>query len=133
MRTNYTESNSEEDIDMKNQLTIKNIEDPISITESASKHYADNLLNDPNKKNTDHVDYENHNFDIVIFFNVTSYAAVGEHLTAKHYVDEAISKTVDESLSLKLDPNELLKPDEQDFKILNSFLTSPKAIVELPS
>ena len=33
---------------------------------------------------------------------------------------------------LRLDPDEKLKLDEQDSKILNSNLTSPKAIIELP-
>ena len=64
---------------------------------------------------------------------MTSYPAVGEHLTAKYYLGKAISNTVDESLPLKLDPNEEIKLDEQDSKILKSFLTSPKAIMELPS
>ena len=31
LRTNYIESNIEEDIDLKNQFRIKNIPDPISI------------------------------------------------------------------------------------------------------
>ena len=35
--TNYIESNIEEDIDLKNQLRIKNLPDPISIREAASK------------------------------------------------------------------------------------------------
>ena len=37
VRTNYIESNIEEDIDMKNQFRIKNVPDPISIREAASK------------------------------------------------------------------------------------------------
>ena len=37
LRTNYTESKIEEDIDLKNQFRIKNIPDPISIREAASK------------------------------------------------------------------------------------------------
>ena len=37
LRTNYIESNIEEDIDLKNQFRIKNVPDPISIREAASK------------------------------------------------------------------------------------------------
>ena len=37
LRTNYIESNIEEDIDMKNQYRIKKLPDPISIREATSK------------------------------------------------------------------------------------------------
>ena len=57
LRTNYIEANIEEDIDLKNQYRIKNIPDPISIREPASKNYVDNLLNDPSIiKNNAHID-----------------------------------------------------------------------------
>ena len=56
--------------------------------------------------------------------------AVGEHLTAKYYVDNAISKAIDESSILRFDPDEKL---EQDSIILNSTLTSPKTILEIPT
>ena len=38
-----------------------------------------------------------------------------------------------ESSLLSIDPNEKLKLDEQDSIILNSFLTSPKTIIEKPT
>ena len=37
LKHNYIESNIEEDIDLKNQFRIKNLPDPISIREAASK------------------------------------------------------------------------------------------------
>ena len=37
LRTNYKEANIEEDIDLKNQFRIKNLPDPTSIREPASK------------------------------------------------------------------------------------------------
>ena len=59
--------------------------------------------------------------------------AVGEHLTAKYYVDNAISNSVDESSLLKLDANEKLELDKQDSLILNSTLTDPMTIIEIPT
>ena len=64
---------------------------------------------------------------------VNSMPAVGEHLTAKYYVDNAIFYHVNEPSLLRLDPDEKLKLDEQDSVFLNSTLTSPKTILELPT
>ena len=77
---------------MKNQFRIKNLPDPISIKEAATKKYVDNKFNDPSIiKNTTHVDFNDKNLDNVRFVKVNSMPAVGEHLTAKYYVDNAIS------------------------------------------
>ena len=46
LKTNYIESNIEEDIDLKNQNRIKNLPNPISATDACSKNYVDNLFND---------------------------------------------------------------------------------------
>ena len=59
--------------------------------------------------------------------------AVREHLTPVYYVDQIISYEVDEISLLRLDPNEELNPDEQDSIILNSTVTSPRTIIELPT
>ena len=47
LRSNYIESNNEEDIDLTIQFRIKNLPNPISIREACSKKYVENLLNDP--------------------------------------------------------------------------------------
>ena len=47
LRTIYLEANFEEGIDLKNQYRIKNLPDPISIREAASKNYIDNKFSDP--------------------------------------------------------------------------------------
>ena len=134
LRTNYIESNLEEDIDLKNQYRIKNLPDPISIREPASKNYVDNLFNPPSIiKNTAHVDFNDKNLDNVRFVKVNSMPAVGEHLTAKYYVDNAISNSVNESSLLRLDANEKLELDKQDSIILNSTLTDPMTIIEIPT
>ena len=131
LTTNYIEANIEEDIDLKNQYRIKNLPDPTNIQDACSKHYVDNKFNDPSIiKNTAHVDFNDKNLDNVRFVKVNSMPAVGEHLTAKYYVDNAISKAIDESSLLRLDPDEKL---EQDSIILNSTLSSPKTILEIPT
>ena len=57
LRTIYIEPNIEEDIDLINQYKIKNLPDPISIREAASKNYVHNLFNDPSIiKNTENID-----------------------------------------------------------------------------
>ena len=40
LRTNYKESNIEEDIDLRNQFGIKNIPDPITAQEPALKNFC---------------------------------------------------------------------------------------------
>ena len=59
--------------------------------------------------------------------------AVREHLTPKDYVDHAISYWLDELSLLRLHPDEQLKLAEQDSIVLNSSLTSPKAIIGIPT
>ena len=44
LKTSYIESKIEEDIDSKNLYRIKNLPDPISIREAASKNYVDNMF-----------------------------------------------------------------------------------------
>ena len=47
LRTNYIESNIEEDIDLKNQYRIKKLPHPSSIGEPVSKNYVDNNFSVP--------------------------------------------------------------------------------------
>ena len=94
LRTNYIESNIEEDIDLKNQNRIKNLPDPISIREAASKHYVDNLFNDPSIiKNTEHKDLNDRNITNARFIQVNQWPQIDSHLTARLYVDNAIDES----------------------------------------
>ena len=93
LRTNYIESNIEEDIDLKNQYRIKNLPDPISIREAASKNYVDNLFNDPSIiKNNAHIDLNDRNITNARFIQVNQLPQIDSHLTAKLYVDNAIDE-----------------------------------------
>ena len=94
LRTNYIEANKEEDIDLKNQFRIKNLPDPISIREAASKNVVDNKFNDPSIiKNTAHIDLNDRNITNAIFIQVSQLPQIDSHLTAKLYVDDAIDET----------------------------------------
>ena len=64
------------------------------------------------------------------FIQVNQLPQIDSHLTAKLYVDNAISDGVNESSLLRLDPDENLT---QDSIIPHSTLTSPKTILEIPT
>ena len=67
---------------------IKNLPDPISIREAASKIYVDNLFNDPSIiKNTAHIDLNDRNITNARFVQVNQLLQIDSHLTAKLYVD----------------------------------------------
>ena len=134
LRTNYIEANIEEDIDMKSQYRITNLPDPISIREAASKVYFDNLFDDPSIiKNNTHIDLNDRNITNARFNQVIQLPQIGSHLCAELYVDNAISDSVNETSLLRLDPDDNLDLDNQDSIILNSALTSPKKIIEIPT
>ena len=93
LRSDYMENKIEEDIDSKNQYRIKNSPDPISIRETCSKHYVNNLFNDPSiLKNTSHIDLNDRNITNARFIQFNQPPRIGSHLTAKLYVDNAIGE-----------------------------------------
>ena len=62
-----------------------------TIKKLPTKFYVDNTFEDPKVfKNTAHVDFNDKNLDKVRFVKIDSMPAVGEHLTAKFQVDNAI-------------------------------------------
>ena len=94
LRTNYIEANIEEDIDLKNQNRIKNLPDPISIREPASKNYVDNLFNDPSiVKNNAHIDLNDRNITNARFIRINQMPQIDSHLTAKLYVENLVDET----------------------------------------
>ena len=86
LRTNYIESNIEEDIDLKNQFRNKNLPDPISIREPASKSNVDNIFESD-------IDFNDVKLENIKFVKVNYQPAVDEHLTPKVYVDTAIDES----------------------------------------
>ena len=83
LRSNYIESNVEENIVKKNQYRITNLPDPISVREAASKNYVDNLFNDPSLiKNNVHIDLNDRNKTNARFIQVNQLPRIDSHLTA---------------------------------------------------
>ena len=102
LRTKYIRSNTEEDIDFKNQYSFKNLIDPISFREAAEKNYADTFFNHRRVlKNTAQVGFNENNLDNFRLVKLNPVPGVEEHLTAKYYVDQAIPNSLDEPALLK--------------------------------
>ena len=119
---------------MNNKFRIRNLPVSISIQEPISKNYVDNKYNDPSiNKNTAHVDFNDKTLKNGRSIKVNSFPTLEEQLTPKIYVDQAISDGVAESSLLRLDPDEKLKLDKRGYILLNSTLTSPKTILEIPT
>ena len=92
LRTNYIEANIEEDIDLKGRYRIHNLPDPISIRETCSKNYVDNLFNDPSiKKNTTHIDLNDRKNTNARFIQVNQLPQIDSHPTAKFIQTENVS------------------------------------------
>ena len=93
LRTNYIESNIEEDIDLKIQYKIKNLTDPTNLQDACSKNYVDNKFNDPSIiKNNAHIDLNDRNITNARFIQVNQLPQIDSPLTAKLYVDNAINE-----------------------------------------
>ena len=94
LRTSFSESNIEEDIDLKIHFRIKNLQDPFIIREPASKKYVDNKFNDPGKiKNTEHIiDLNDKNITNARFFQISQLPQIDCHSTPKFCVDNSMKE-----------------------------------------
>ena len=94
LRTKNLESNLEKDIDLGNQIRMKNLRDSIGIREACSQSYVGNLFNDTSiLKNTTHIDLNDRNFTNPRFIQVNELPQLDSHLTAKLYVDNAVDES----------------------------------------
>ena len=85
LRTNYTEANIEEGIDLKGQYRIKNLAVPISIREPTPKHYIDKIF-----KND--IDFNDVKLENIKFVKVNFSPAIAQHLTPKIQVNTEIDQ-----------------------------------------
>ena len=89
LRTNYIESNIEEDIDLKNQYRIKNLPDPLSITEACNKNYVDNTINELSlvRNNKDN-HFGNYKITNINSITLNKQAENDNEVITKSYVDQ---------------------------------------------
>ena len=89
LRTNYIESNIEEDIDFKNHYRIKNLIDPINLTDACNKNYIDNSINENTivRNNKDN-DFGNYNLTNINSITLNKQAENDDEVITKAYVDQ---------------------------------------------
>ena len=132
-RTKYLDGNIEEDDNSKNQYSIKNLPEPVSIREAASKNYVDKKINDPSIiENTSDMDLNDKSFTNVKLIEINQWLEIGDQLRPKLYIDNVIRNSLNDSSLLRLDPDEKLILDERSSIVLNSTLTSPRTIIGAP-
>ena len=91
LRTICIEANTEKDINMKNQFTLKNLPCPQENSDAVCKSYADNFFNNSSMiKNTTHIDLKDRNITNARFIHVNQLLQIDSHLAANLYVDNAI-------------------------------------------
>ena len=93
LKSNYIESDIEEDIDLKTQFKIKNLPDPTEIFDACNKNYVDAKFNDSTiVKNDVHIDLNDRNITNARFIQVNQLPQIDSHLTAKLYVDNTVNE-----------------------------------------
>ena len=93
-RIDHTRNTVYTDEKLKQDSIILNstLTSPKTILELPTKNYVDIKIKDPSIiKNKDHVDFNDKNLDNVRWIKVNKRPAVEEYLTAKLYVDNALS------------------------------------------
>ena len=89
LRTNYIESNIEEDIDLKNQFRIKNMPDPTNLQDACNKNYIDNSIDETSlvRNNKDN-DFGNYNLTNINSITLNKEAENDNQVITKAYVDQ---------------------------------------------
>ena len=132
LRTNYIESKIEEDIDLKNQYKIKNLPDPISRREAASKNYVDNAVDESSLvKNIQDNDFGNPNLTMINSITLNKEAENDNQVITKAYVDQFHQENERSRRDLGIDfyneSNDLVK-NNQDNDFNDNKLTNINSI-----
>ena len=84
----------------------KNLTDPTSLIVAASKNSVDTLINDPSILNDNaHFDLIAKKLDNLRFTKANRLTAFEKHLTAKEYVDNTFSNSVDDPTLIRQNRN----------------------------
>ena len=81
LRTNYIETDIEEDIDSKNQYKIKNLIDPINLDDACNKNYVDNIF-----KND--IDFNDNKLTNINSITLNNQPINDDEVVTKSYVDQ---------------------------------------------
>ena len=132
LRTNYIEANIEEDINLKNQYRIKNLPDPINITEACNKKYVDNSIDEISlvRNNRDN-DFGNYNLTNINSITLNKQAKNDNEVITKSYVDQFHQENErtrrDVGLDFYDESNDLVK-NNQDNNFNDNKLTNINSI-----
>ena len=133
LRSNYFKANIEEDIDLKKQFRIKNLPDPISITEAASKNYVDAAMDGSSlvRSNKDN-DFGNYNLTNINSISLNKPAENDNEVVTKAYIDQFHNDNERNRQDIGLDfyneSNDLVK-NNQDNDLNNNKLTNVDSII----
>ena len=81
LRSNYRESNIEEDINLKDQFRIKNLIDPINLYDACNKNYVDNIF-----KND--IDFNDNKLTNINSITLNNQPINDNEVVTKSYVDQ---------------------------------------------
>ena len=132
LRTNYIESNIEEDIDLKNQYRIKNLPDPTNLQDACNKNYIDNAFDQPSLvRNNQDNDFNNYNLTNINSITLNTQAQNDNEVITKAYVDQFHQENARSRRDLGIDfydeSNNLVK-NNQDNDFNNNKLTNINSI-----
>ena len=122
LKTNYIETNMEEDIDMKNQYYIKNIPNPINSNDCMNKIYADTIYLKISSYHSNSIVRNDRNMN----FNSTTFTGLNSIYVNKDpiYDTELATKQYTDTL---VDESTILR-NNQDNNLNNNQISNTKAI-----
>ena len=115
---------------MKSHFKYKKLPCKIEKRDAVCKPDVDSDLKYPSVlRNTAYVGFNGNNLDNGRFIKVNSIPAVGEHLTAKNFVDQAASNSIDETTLVRKYQDNFFKKSKLTSR--NSIASSTKAVNDI--
>ena len=132
LRTNYIESNLEEDIDLKNQYKIKNLPNPTNLYDACNKTYIDHIIDELSlvRNNKDN-DFSNDNLTNINSITLNKQAENDDEVITKAYVDQFHQENERSRRDLGIDfynESSILVKNNQDNNLNDKELTNINSI-----